>query len=263
MPLILVGLLVTFGVAAASWVLVIVVKRRALSTAAEGHNDITGFVFATVGVLFSVLLAFVVIAVWDRFTNTEDKVTAEAAALVASYRDTQVLPQPERARAQAAYRVYAHEITEREWTTHGELLEHATPDLLNPIYAIYRSVDPGATAAPEELGVAWDHLHELELARHERHLSLEESLPGVFWAILGLGAILTITFVFVFRFENRRVHAALTSLLAAAMAASLFLAYAFDQPFTGGVQVSKYPFQHALRQLHAIDLGSSSGERGG
>lgn len=254
MTLIIVGLLVTLAVGTASWLLVIFVKRRVQFAPVEGHNDITGFVFATVGVLFSVLLAFVVIAVWDRFENTEDKVAGEAAALVASYRDTQVLPQPQRSQAQAAYRTYAHAIVDREWSTHGDLLKHSTPDLLNPIYAIYRSVKPEQSRVPQELDTAWEHLHELELARHERHLSLEATLPAVFWVMLAVGALFTLTFVFVFQFENRRVHAALTSLLAAAVTASLFLVYALDRPFTGGVKVSKRPFEHALLQLSAIDL---------
>jgi hypothetical protein len=221
----------------------------------EGHNDITGFVFATVGVLFSVLRAFVVIAVWDRFTNTEDKVADEAAMMVSAYRDTQVFPQPQRSSAQAAYRVYAHGIMEREWSTHGKLLAHSHPDLLNRMYGIYRSVEPDAASSPLEMDHAWDHLHELEMARHERHLSLEATLPPVFWVVLVMGALITMVFLFLFRFENRRVHAVLTALLAASMAASLFLIFALDRPFTGGVSVSKYPFEHALLQFDAIDMG--------
>src|SRR3954453_2853130 len=116
------------------------VKRRLRFRPVEGHNDITGFVFATVGVLFSVLLAFVVIAVWDRFTATQESVSTEAATMVTAYRDTENFPEPEREVAQAAYRTYANKIIATEWDAHGKLKVHTSPDLLNPLYRVYREV---------------------------------------------------------------------------------------------------------------------------
>ena len=38
------------------------------------NNEIAGFKFATVGVIYAVLLAFSVIAVWDKFSNAENAV---------------------------------------------------------------------------------------------------------------------------------------------------------------------------------------------
>jgi hypothetical protein len=46
----------------------------------SSNNEVAGFKFATVGVLYAVLLAFAVIVVWEKFSAAEDHVALEAAA---------------------------------------------------------------------------------------------------------------------------------------------------------------------------------------
>ena len=50
------------------------------------NNEVAGFKFATVGVLYAVLLAFVVVVVWEKFTNAESDVSREAGAAATIYR---------------------------------------------------------------------------------------------------------------------------------------------------------------------------------
>ncbi len=50
------------------------------------NNEIAGFKFATVGVIYSVLLAFSVIVVWEKFNEAETVVAQEAGAAATLYR---------------------------------------------------------------------------------------------------------------------------------------------------------------------------------
>src|ERR1700684_3078379 len=50
------------------------------------NNEIAGFKFATVGVLYAVLLAFAIIVVWEKFSAAETTVVQEAGAAVTVYR---------------------------------------------------------------------------------------------------------------------------------------------------------------------------------
>jgi hypothetical protein len=56
------------------------------------NNEVAGFKFAVVGLFYGVLLAFVVIAVWDEYRNTETAVRNEAKAAVDLHRVTIALP---------------------------------------------------------------------------------------------------------------------------------------------------------------------------
>ena len=44
------------------------------------NNEIAGFKFATVGVIYAVLLAFAVIIAWERFSDAESAVVQESGA---------------------------------------------------------------------------------------------------------------------------------------------------------------------------------------
>ena len=58
----------------------------------RAHNELTGFTVAVISVTYAVLLAFIAIATWESFANSEDIVDREADYVGSIYRDTQGLP---------------------------------------------------------------------------------------------------------------------------------------------------------------------------
>lgn len=59
----------------------------------ELNNEVAGFKFAVVGVFYAVMLAFVVIAVWEDYRDTEAAVRDEAKATVDLFRVAEALPE--------------------------------------------------------------------------------------------------------------------------------------------------------------------------
>src|ERR1700757_2535546 len=57
------------------------------------NNEIAGFKFATIGVLYAVLIAFAIIVVWQKFSDADNNVAAEAAGAATVYRLSQGLDQ--------------------------------------------------------------------------------------------------------------------------------------------------------------------------
>lgn len=49
----------------------VLVRRRFALESLSANNEVAGFKFATVGVLYAVLVGFAVIVVWERFSNVE------------------------------------------------------------------------------------------------------------------------------------------------------------------------------------------------
>ena len=233
------------------------VRRFIQGPPERGETEVAGILYAVVGGVYGVVLAFLVVVAWERFNATDQAVTTEAADLVEVFRDTQEFPEPWHQQAQDALRAYANEVMDsewRSWVAHGEVVPHTTPDPLNPVWAIYRQVQPPNAVAATHLEHATDRLHELERQRHLRHLASEATLPPLFWPVLVAGGILTIGFSYFLRLGNLWLQASMTAVLAGLIAGILFLIVSLNHPFTGLVQVDKEPFRHALEQFNALNL---------
>jgi NADH:ubiquinone oxidoreductase subunit 5 (subunit L)/multisubunit Na+/H+ antiporter MnhA subunit len=107
----------------------------------------------------------------------------------------------------------------------------------------------GVTAADHALS----ELSELTLHRRTRLLQSVSSLPGVFWAVLLAGGVLTVVSTSMFASAKPKMHTFLvfsTTLLITLM----MLAIAdVDRPFRGWVHVNNYAFVRAQEYMREID----------
>src|SRR5690348_2537868 len=76
----------------------VIVRRFVKVQQLKINNEVAGFKFATVGVLYAVLLAFVVVVVWEKFNQAESEVAKEAGAAATVFRLSQGVD-PERGAA--------------------------------------------------------------------------------------------------------------------------------------------------------------------
>src|SRR5581483_1736615 len=84
-------LLVLIVVAAAIGGLALV-RHLVPSKTLERFHEVAGFIIAVVGVLYAVLLAMVVIAVWERYEGAESGTFVEADQIIGLYHDAGLLP---------------------------------------------------------------------------------------------------------------------------------------------------------------------------
>src|SRR5256885_14830637 len=59
----------------------VIVRRYIDVKQLRTNNEVAGFKFATVGVLYAVLLAFAVVVVWEKFNQAESEVAKEAGEI--------------------------------------------------------------------------------------------------------------------------------------------------------------------------------------
>src|SRR5271156_4866049 len=88
-PLWLSGLLIVGVGTALSMLGPGLVRRYVTLERLTANNEIAGFKFATLGVLYAVLLAFAIIVVWEKFSDAETDVAQEAGAAATIYRLSQ------------------------------------------------------------------------------------------------------------------------------------------------------------------------------
>jgi predicted ABC-type exoprotein transport system permease subunit len=245
--LLLVG--VPVGIA---WVATLLVHGRTPAAKDEKHNEVAGFIFATVGVVYAVLLAFVVIIVWEQFLAAEDAVSQEASAVITVAHDTSSFPEPARRQARDQLRAYARFVLHDEWKTLDEASleqEERTTTLaaLNTLWGIYRSLPPTAVDAHTT-----ESLDSLSAQRAIRLHANQTAMPDVLWLALVIGAVVTVCFSLILHMKNVHFHAAMTALLTALLTTCLWLIVLINHPFSGEVSVPTDAFQQALYVINNL-----------
>ena len=239
------GVLVVCGASVLAVVGLALVQRLVPATIREEHNEVAGFIYAALGVIYAVLLALVVIAVWEGFGRARVTVESEANALAEVFWLAHQLPQSERHRLQELARSYAEEVVDEEWPLmeRGEapLMEQTpratTPRgwvLIDDIRATLQGYEPRTQAEQELYAEGLDQVQRLADARRSRLVAAEESIPTVLWVVLVVGGIVAVGFTYLFGLRSTWAHALMVAALAGVIALVLFTIGVLDHPFSGG-----------------------------
>ena len=96
-----------------------IVRRYVPLDRLSANNEVAGFKFATVGVIYAVLLAFAILVVWERFNKADSDVANEASAAATVFRLTQGLDADHGAAVRNATTKYLREAVDKDWPAMG------------------------------------------------------------------------------------------------------------------------------------------------
>lgn len=224
------------------------IRRRWPALTRGEQNDVVGFIIAVVGVIYAVLLAFVVIVAWETFDEAEEVVGEEASALRTIYRDSIGLPPETQAPLQDLVRRYATEVINDSWPAmaEGRPGDPEAGDLFDEMAEVLSSTPVTTPAQQEFVGAEAERLNELVSLRSQRLDFIESGIPGILWIALIVGAVVTVGFALLFGVERAAIQMLMVGSLAALVGVLLFVAVGFNYPFAGGVAVEPEPFERVL-----------------
>ena len=223
----------------------------------EGHNDAVVPMYATAGVIYAVLLAFTVIAVWQQYTAAKDTVNHESTALTTMYRETEALPAAERPELRKLIRDYTAAVIGPEWKAQ-ELNGGTSPAARAALVDLYETLaahQPTAETAPINAAFV-TNLSDVTTARNERTLSSRDTLPWILWVGLISGGLLVIAMSWFLYMGSASLHAALSGMVGALIGILLFSAVALDRPFHGKLGVKPEAFEHSIEVYNLVDVTS-------
>jgi Protein of unknown function (DUF4239) len=257
------GVLVVCGACLAAVLGLALVQRLVPTAIRQEQNDVAGFIYAVVGVIYAVLLALVVIATWEEFGRARVTVEAEANALAEIFWLAHRLPEPEGRELQELARSYAEEVVDEEWPLmeQGEAplmtQTQGTPagwTLIDDIRASLQEVEPRTLAGQELYAEGLDQVQRLADARRMRLVMAQESLATVLWVVLIVAGIVAVGFAYLFGLQNTWAHALMVGSLAGVIALVLFTIAAMDHPFSGAARVGPEAFELVLARFETSKL---------
>src|SRR5918996_1907856 len=197
------GVLVVIGACLAAVAGLELVQRLFPHEKRQEHNDVAGFLYAVIGVVYAVLLALLVIAVWEQYQKANETVESEANGVAEVAWLAHRLPEPERHVLQEDARSYAQEVVDQEWPRMEQGLEgvQSLPEgwnLIDDMRGTLQDFEPRTEAEQELYAEGLDRISRFGDARRMRFVAAKEGLPGVLWAVLLFGAVVAIGFTLLF-----------------------------------------------------------------
>jgi len=228
----------------------ILVQRLVPPALRQQHNDVAGFIYAVLGVAYGVLLAFVVIAVWQEYNTAQSTVDSEANELAGVYFLAAQFPEPERTRVQDLARTYARVVVEEEWPMmeRGETSPRAD-SLVHELRLTLLEFDPRTKGEQVLYERGLTQVHDMADARRLRLLQVREAIPDLLWVVLVVDGVITVCFTYLFGLNSNVAHALMVAALTLVICGILFTIAEFDYPFAGAVEIQPVAFREVLRSF--------------
>ncbi|WP_445166932.1 bestrophin-like domain [Mycolicibacterium sp. Dal123E01] len=247
LPAPLVGLVVVI-ITVSLAVLGLVLSRRILPQRRLARSgSVAGHVFDLAGVLYAVLVAFVVVVVWEQLNSAEKGTESEAAAISELLRDSAGLPVASRPALQQSLIAYTNDVVDDEFPRmrRGDTIEQQS-DHLTEVWQNFLQVEPVSQREITFYQESITRLDELGNARKTRISGSQSEIPGELWVLLLGGGMVMLLFTYMFPSPDVVVHGALIALAGSLLAFVLYLTFAMEHPFVGSIAVSPEAYQHVL-----------------
>ncbi|NTW69449.1 MAG: DUF4239 domain-containing protein [Chlorobiaceae bacterium] len=235
----------------------LVVRKQFGYTELSKHNDVAGFIYAVVGVIYAVLLAFVVIVEWEMYREAKTKVDEEVRYMASVFRDmrafakSDVVNREHVSSIQREFVNYSEIVINKEWPLMAK--GEASPEALETLHRIFNLV---LEIRPQnDYEKIWyqeivSNLNDFSDARNQRIISGKEGgIPVFMWTVMIIGGVVTIGFSFLFGTSNSIAQSFMVGTLACIITLVLLMIVAFDNPYEGIIRVNPEPFIEQLEHF--------------
>jgi hypothetical protein len=244
------------GIIGALWLFAVVgllfVRRRVLPRLrVEGsHSDITGAMLQSVMVVYGLSVALIAVTVFHTYSDTATVVTGEATALNALYRDVTSYPDPFRTDLQRGLREYTDQVINQAWPLQRQgKVPSGGIEQIGRFQVVLTRFEPATEGQKLLHGETLRAYNQLIQSRRLRLDAVGTGLPSVMWAVIIIGAFISLSASFFFKVEDARLHILEVLLLATLIGLVMFMIFSLDRPFRGGLGIAADPYQLVYDQL--------------
>jgi hypothetical protein len=207
------------------------------------HNDIAGPLFGTLGAVYAVLLAFVVVITWENFDRSNLNVEKESNCAADLFADAESFPAQMKLQVRELLQKYTSLVISDEWKmlARGEASPRVD-EIVKSLRLLYCRFSPATITEQIFFRESVHKFNELCELRSLRILDSRTGIHPLLWFVLASAGIVTIAFSFFFGCENTGSQMAMTVLLAVVISLILFTILELDFPFSGSVSIHPEAF---------------------
>lgn len=227
------------------------VRKKFSEELLKGNHEVGGFIFNAFGLIYAVLLAFVVYVTWTEYDNAKKNVETEASELISLMFDSNAYPEEIKIKINQAVKNYALNVVNKEWESMNEgHINEETTKSYHKLWSTYTEINTSEIKNLQIYSESLKHLNHLGEKRRERIFSLNETIPAIIWSVLFFCAIISICFTFLFFTRKLSAQMLMTAVLTITNTFILYMIYVLDHPFTGYSRIEPNAFRYLLSLLN-------------
>jgi len=217
----------------------------------EGGDELVGFTYGVYGLIYGVLLAFVIVITWERFAETEKLVMHETALLSELWRDSLVARPFIREDVQKNLVAYATSVVEDEWPSMAaEGRAHPrTEQIYENLWAITYHFAPQTKLQEAYMAEYLARMNELSAARRMRLLHSRMEVSGVLWLVLVIGAVPAVAYPLLFSCRQQWIQVVVVGSVMMIVMLGLLVTLSLQHPFSGTVAIEPEAFRQLLQSF--------------
>jgi Protein of unknown function (DUF4239) len=224
--------------------LLLIRKKLHPALLAKSH-DVAGFYTGIIGVLYTVVVAYCIVTVWEDYADAEANMHRESSAIADMHRSSPAFSDTFAAALKNHLQQYTDAVINDEWKQLGfsDRPNGKASFHFNALYGHINRYQPVTTADNTNYANLLANLNELSDTRRIRLLDGRSSIPASIWTVLFAGALITMAFTWFFRVENLRLQAIMILLIAVVISLTLYIIISLSFPFNGSSGLQPEPYE--------------------
>jgi Protein of unknown function (DUF4239) len=222
------------------------VRRKYSTEALKENHEVAAIIFNAFGLLYGVVVAFVVFVTWSGYDDATKNLQMEANEIDDLFHISKAFPDPankiiEQGLIDYIASVYNDELNRM---SQGDVNLHSRA--MANLITVFYGIDEKSISNKELYAESMKRLNNLAQYRRLRIFAGKNEVPPVIWLVLLVGGAITVSYAFFFGMKNIKAQYMITAALTVTITMILFLIYVLDHPFTGTSKVSSEPLKEVM-----------------
>ena len=230
------------------------VQKKYPAEVLKENHEVAAIIFNAFGLLYGVVVAFVVFVTWSGYDEATKNLQMEANETIDIFHSAKAFPEPVRTTIRQGLMDYAASVynDELKRMSAGEISLHSRSKLRNLIN-LFNNMDQASAPNRELYAETLRCLNSLAEYRRLRVFAGNNTIPVAIWLVLLTGGLITVCYTYFLGVKNIRAQYLMTAALTVTITLILVLIYILDHPFTGASSVSVEPLRQAVDVMQHTD----------
>jgi hypothetical protein len=193
------------------------------------------------------ILAFVIVAVWDDYNDLEKTIKTETDKLNSILSHTSNLPDNLREIVGKSIYDYCDQVINQEWQMQDRKTEH--PSAIPVLRQELLIIQPENFVQQRIFEAVDDDLSSVSDLHRERLSHTHSQMPQLIWQILKAGTVILILFTYFFHVSSDKLKRVYLSFIVVSVSMCMFLVYTLDHPFNGQNGVDNQPYRNVQQEI--------------